>query len=140
VNVALAMNDLIKLVLALAEGAAVRHVRQPIGRMACVAIVTLAAAGCAVSAVACGLAALWIYALPHVGAAGAPLVVAGVLLAMCLVMLMAMRYAGKPGPPAPRDGTPELLLAEAARLLKEHKGPVLLAALLAGLAAGKREK
>ena len=140
-NMALPMSDLIKFALALAEGAAVRHGRRAIARMACVAAVTVVAAGCAIAAVACVLTALWIYALPHVGTTGAPLVVAGVLLAMCLVMLALMRYALKPRQALSTVGvTPELLLAEATHLLKEHKGPVLMTALLAGLIAGGSEE
>jgi hypothetical protein len=141
VNMALPMSDLIKLALVLTEGAAVRHGRQAIARVACVAAVTIAAASCAIAAVACVLTALWIYVLPHVGATGAPLVVAGVLLAMCLVTLVLMRNALKPRRTlSPASVTPKLLLAEATRLLKEHEGPVLMTALLAGLIAGGSEK
>jgi len=138
-SVASPMSDLIRLAVALAEGSAVSLARQATARTACVLAAAAAAAGCAIAAVACVLAALWIYALPHVGAIGAPLIVAGVLLAMCLGVLMLMRYRLKrrPTPPA---ATPALLLAEATRLFKENKGPVLMAALLAGLAAGRNGK
>jgi hypothetical protein len=135
------MSDLIKLALVLAEQGAVRHSRQAAGRMACVAAVALVAAGCAVAAVACVLAALWIYAVPQVGAAGAALIVAGVLVVMCLAMFALMRYGLKPRQaPPPAGVAPAVLLAETTRLLKEHKGAVLMAAVLAGLVAGMSEK
>ena len=134
------MSVLLKLALALTEQAVVRHNRQAAGRMVCVVAVTLVAAGCGVAAVACGLAALWIYALPHVGAVGAPLVVAGVLVVMVLGMLAVMRYGLKRRAPPAAGLTPALLQAEATRLLKEHKGSVLVAAVLAGLVAGMNKK
>jgi hypothetical protein len=135
------MSDLIRLALALAEQGAVRRSRQAAARMVCVAAVALLAAGCAIAAVACGLAALWIYAVPQVGAAGAPLVVAGVLVVMCLAVLALMRYGLKPRQaPPPAGAAPAVLLAETTRLLKEHKGSVLVAAVLAGLVAGMSEK
>jgi hypothetical protein len=135
------MSDLIRLAVALAESSAVSLARQATARTARVLAAAAAAAGCAIAAVACVLAALWIYALPHVGAIGAPLVVAGVLLVMCLAVLMLMRYRLKRRPAPPAAGAaPALLLAEATRLFKEHKGPVLMAALLAGLVAGRNGK
>ena len=145
-SVASTVGDLLKLALALSEGAAVRHAGQATARMACVALVVLAASSFALAGVACALAALWIYTVPHVGPAGAPLIVAGVLLAISLAILAVLRYGFKPRQ-APRPAVvtpdilrPEILLVEATRLLKQHKLPVLLAALLAGLAAGRGEK
>jgi apolipoprotein N-acyltransferase len=131
------MGDLIKLVLALADGAA----RRPASTcLVCAAVGGVMAAGCAIAALACALAALWIYALPHVGTAGAPLVVAGVLVTTCLVMLLVVRYGLAPRQPAPATAGPAVLLADAARLIQDHKGPVLMTALLAGLIAGRSEK
>jgi hypothetical protein len=135
------MRDLIRLAVALAEGGAVSLARQATARTACVVAAAAAAAGCAIAAVGCLLAALWIYALPHVGAVGAPLVVAGVLLAMCLAVLGLMRYPLKRRPaPAPAGDALAPLLAEATRLFKQHKGAVLTVALLAGLVAGRNGK
>jgi len=135
------MRDLIRLALVLAEQGAVRHGRQAAARVGCVVAVALTAGGCALAAVACGLAALWIYAVPHVGAAVAPLIVAGVLLGLGLVVLAVMRYAVKPHQAqAPAGVAPTVLLAETTRLLKEHKGAVLIAAVLAGLVAGMSER
>ena len=81
------MSELLGLALALAEQGAVRRGRQAAAQMAYIAAAIMVAAGCAAAAVACGLAALWIYALPWVGAAGAPLIVAGVLLVLCVAVL-----------------------------------------------------
>ena len=100
---------------------------------------TVAAATCAVAAVACGLVAVWIFTLPHVGAAGAPAIVAGVLLAMCLALL-ALRRFGLKRPVPPAGASTSVLFAEATRLLQDHKGAVLTAALVAGLIAGRGEK
>jgi hypothetical protein len=136
------MNELIKLAFALIDGGVMRSRRRSTAEIACFAIAFISAAVCAIAAVACALAALWIFALPHVGPVGAPIVVAGVLLAVCLAMLALIFYAPKTRRASSPlvDAAPALLLAEATRLLKEHKGPVLMAALLAGLIAGKNEK
>jgi hypothetical protein len=121
------MSTLIRLALAAAgDGPRVRR--------------TTARFACAVAALACGLAALWICVLPHVGAAGAAAIVAGVLLALCLALLALVRYGLKPRPTPPVGAGVPLLLAEAARLVRDNKGPTLLAALVAGFVAGKGEK
>jgi hypothetical protein len=135
------VSDLTRLALALAGQAAVRHNRQAAGRMAIMAAATLAAVGCGIAALGCGLAALWIYLVPRVGAVGAPLVVAGVLLAIGLAVLAGTRYAVKPRRSPPRrEVLPTVLLAEATRQVRHHKGSMLLAAVIAGLVAGVNEK
>jgi len=136
------MSALIKLALALFDGGAMRFDRQSAARMECVVIATVVAVVSAIAALACLLTALWIYALPYVGEVGAPAVVAAVLLILCFAMLLAMRYGPKARRPRPAtlDAAPALLLVEATRLLKAHKVPVLIAALLAGLIAGQSEK
>jgi hypothetical protein len=135
------MNELAKLVLALAELTAAPRLRQTTAHMAYLTLIAVGACLCAVAAVACALVSLWIYAVPRFGAAGAPLVVACVLLAMALVALGLALYVRKPRQSPPSAGaTSALLLAEATRLTKEHEGPMLLAALIAGLAAGVRER
>jgi hypothetical protein len=136
------MNELIKLVVALVDGGMLRQGRQSTSRIAGVAIAALVAVICAMAAIGCLLAALWIYALPYVGAVGAPAVVAGVLIILCCAVLTFMRYAPRSRRTAPPsfDATSALLLTQVTRLLKEHKGPVLIAALLAGLVAGTNDK
>ncbi len=130
------MSELLKLALALAEGVAVQRARPAAARICYVAFAAL----CAVAALACALAALWIYALPYVGAAGAPLVVAGVLLVLVLALLALRGYAGRRRLASPEDIAATALLGEVARLVKEHKGAVLIAALFIGLLAGTDKK
>ena len=134
------MGNLITLALLVAEGVSGRKGRQTATHVARIAVFTLAAACCGFSAFACALVALWLYVVPQVGPAGAPLVVAGVLLVMCLVLLAVVQFGLKPRPPPASGFAASELITEATRLLNEHKGTVLLAALLAGLVAGRREK
>ena len=134
------MGDLIKLALLIAEGASGRKGEQATAKVASIAVTTVAAACCGCAAIACALAALWLYVLPLVGPTGAPLVVAGVLLVMCLALTVVLRHELRPRPPPPPGIAPSVLLAEATRLLNENKAAVLMAALLAGLVAGRRDK
>ena len=98
------------------------------------AILVLAALGCAMTA-------LWLYLLPLTGAIGTPLIVAGVLLGLGGLVLLLPRLVGKRRRPAqaPAGPTPEMLIAEASRLIRDNKGPVLLSALLIGLREGTRK-
>jgi hypothetical protein len=134
------MNDLIEIVLALAAAGTARQGPRASVRVACVAVLAVAAAACAVAAITCGLTALWIYAQPHAGAAGASAIVAGVLLAMSLALLALSRQAMKPRLPPPAAAGAPLLLTEATRLVQEHKAAALMAALLVGMIAAKRDK
>lgn len=135
-SLASAMSDLIRLVLALAGSGGERQGHPQTAR---IVIVTVAAAICAVAAAASGVTAVWIFALPHVGPAGAPAIVAGILLAFCFALLALRRYGLKRRAPPPGANT-SVLFAEATRLLQDHKGAVLTAALVAGLIAGRGEK
>ncbi len=83
----------------------------------------MAATGCAIAAIACGLVAVWIYAEPRVGPVGAPLIVAGILVLVCVGMLVAARLAMKRPPvirrPAPPVAAvmPVMLHGEAKRMV-----------------------
>lgn len=134
------MGDLIELALLIAERAGGRTGRQATANVAGIAVTTVAAACCGFAAIACALAALWLFLLPQLGPTGAPLVIAGVLVVMCGALLAVLRHEMKPGPPPPAGIAPSVLLAEATRLLNENKAAVLMAALLAGLVAGRRDK
>lgn len=136
------MSALIKLALALFDGGAMRFDNRSAARMECVVIATVVAVAAAMAALACLLTALWIYALPYVGEVGAPAIVAAALLILCFALLLAIRYAPKARRPRPAslEAAPAQLLAEAARLIKAHKVPVIIAALVAGLIAGQNEK
>jgi hypothetical protein len=107
-------------------------------RVVTVALCAIAAAILATGSIACASAALWIWGVPSLGAAGAPLAVAAVLLAACLAVLALMRHTLRSHRTAPAAAaTPAQLLAEARHLFKDHKGSVLMAALIAGLEAGR---
>ncbi len=131
------MSELLKLTLALLGSGVSRQGGKTAERVAHATIAAGAVALCLVGALACALTALWIYLLPHIGPVGAPLIVSSVLLLIAAGVLMR-----KPRPPAPRapEIAPEALLREASRLLKAYKVEALIAALLAGLVAGSREK
>jgi len=107
------------------------------GRITAAALCASLAAVSVIAAGGCAAAALWLYAIPHVGAAGAPLVAAGGLLVFCVVLMIVARgilhYRRRASRSMPAPG---LLLEEALRLFSENKGALLLAALVAGLAAG----
>jgi Na+-driven multidrug efflux pump len=109
-------------------------------RMAKAGLCAIVAVGLAASAIGCALAALWIWEVPRLGPAGAPLAVAAALLAGCLAVLALMRYTARRRPPSPPAIPPELLLADARQLFKHHKAAILLAVLIAGLIAGRNEK
>jgi hypothetical protein len=107
------------------------------GRMTAAALCASLAAVSVIAAGGCAAAALWLYAIPHVGAAGAPLVAAGGLLVFCVVLMVVARgilhYRRRASSSMPAPGLP---LEEALRLFSENKGTMLLAALVAGLVAG----
>ena len=105
---------------------------------------TVIAAVCSILAIwlglagfACAAAAVWIFAQPSVGSLGAALITAAVLLIACLALAVTAWAALRSKPKAVVAQAPPLspdqLLAQGLRLFKEHKGAVLLAALLAGM-------
>jgi hypothetical protein len=113
------------------------RIRESTRRMSLVAMSAIAAGICAAAAIACAIAALWIFTLPHLGPVGAPLVAAGALLFLAVVLLVVMRRVSRrPGRDSQSSLTPDLLITEATRQFKEHKGVILLAVLVAGLIAG----
>jgi hypothetical protein len=119
------------------SGAAVAIVSSA-DRMAKAALCATAAAVLVTASLGCALAALWIRAIPYLGPAGAPLAVAGVLLAGSLAALGLMRHITRPRRATARSGaSPELSLADAIGIFKDHKGTALLAAVIAGLVAGR---
>lgn len=111
------------------------------GRMTAAALCASLAAISAIAAGGCAAVALWLFALPHVGTAGAPLVAAGGLLIFCVVLMTVARgllhYRRRAASPT---AAPGLQLGEALRLFSENKGAVLLAALVAGLVAGSSNR
>jgi hypothetical protein len=87
----------------------------------------------------CAAAGLWIFTLPSLGPAGAPLVVAAALAAVVLGLAVAARLImrhGRRGPDAVlAPQMSQLLLSEAAHLFNDNKGAALLAAVIAGMTA-----
>ena len=134
------MGSLIKLaVSALLATEGVNHLQASITRLVIVA--ACAAAAAMLGALGCLAAALWIYTLPSLGPVGAPLVVAAAFAIVTLILVAVACRVRRPGPrkaagaPAAASLAPEL-----ARILKEHKGTVLLAAALAGMAAASSRR
>lgn len=93
------------------------------------AVLMLAALGCTATA-------LWIFMLPSLGPVGALLVVAAALSSLALALATAVRLIMRHGRRRPGVATaPHLLATEATRFFGEHKGALLLAAVVAGMAA-----
>ena len=131
------MDSLIKFAAwALIESGGAGSARAATIRMTTAALCASLAAVLALAAFGCGATALWILALPALGPIGAPLVVAAVLSTVTLILATAgwliVRHGRQRSDAA---APPQLLLTEATRLFNEHKGAVLLAALVAGMAA-----
>jgi hypothetical protein len=135
------MGSLIKLaVSALLATGGVTHLQASITRLvimaACLPRVMM------LSALGCLAAALWILALPSLGPAGAPLVVAAAFLVVTLILVAVACRVRRPGRrKAAAPAGSASLAPELARILRDHKGTVLLAAALAGMAAasGRRK-
>ena len=115
----------------------INKIRGIAGRAVAASLCAALAAIFAAAAIACSIAGVWIFALPYVGPAGAPLVVTGLLLVICLVLSAASWRVWSPKQEPPRPAmVPQLSIADAAVLFKNHKGAMLVAALLAGLIVG----
>ena len=71
-------SDLVQIALAVLQPGAATADPRPTGSFPRSAVLQLTALLCAAAALGCGLVALWIYASPMLGAAGASLVVAAV--------------------------------------------------------------
>lgn len=95
------------------------------------------AAACATASIAAAVVALWAFVLPRVGPAGAALLVAAVLAILSIALTaIAFGILRRPRRASPSGIAPELAIAEARRLFKEHKGAAVLAALVGGLMIG----
>jgi hypothetical protein len=131
------MGSLIKLAAwALVESGRAGNARAATIRMSAAALCAGLAAMLVLAAFGCAATALWIAVLPALGPVGAPLVVAVGLSIVTLILAMIGWQIVRHG--RQRSGVavaPEILLSEATRLFSEHKGAVLLAALVAGMAA-----
>ena len=131
------MGSLIKLAAwVLIEFARTGRVRVAAVRMTAAALCTGLAVVLMLAALGCLVTALWMFVLPSLGPVGAPLVVAATLSAATLVLAVAVWLIIRHGRRKQGAATePQLLLSGATRLFNEHKGAVLLAAIVAGMAA-----
>jgi hypothetical protein len=93
---------------------------------------------------ACLITALWIYIAPSIGPAGAALVCGGIFLIVSGgLTLVARTMFGADSAAAPASVSPLLaddMVAQLRRGFEKHKGAALLAALLAGMAAGDAQR
>jgi hypothetical protein len=132
-----ATSDLVKLALALLQTSAARNASQSIKSLVRVALLQTVAAVCLLASLGCALGALWSYAAPILGRAGALLAGAGVFGVIALAALGLAWRAGQRRQRSPALGSAaDESLAVAANLYKQHKGLAVLAALLAGVFLG----
>lgn len=124
--------------LAIARSAVADTIAASHGRIAAAFLGGIAVAVLVTASIVCATTALWIWGIPWLSPAGSALAVAGVLLLACVAVLAVMRETlQRRRTVPPFDATPALLLAEATHLFRNHKGTVLMAALIAGLEAGR---
>jgi hypothetical protein len=128
-------------ILAVIRGGAAETLDASSSRFAMTTLWAGATAVLAAAALGCGLAALWAWERPILGDAGASLVVSGVLLVGALVAFMVTRRLHHPAKSHTAcNASQAMLVAEAGRLFKQHKGSALIAAVLAGLAAERYDR
>ena len=125
-------SDLVKIALAALQAGAARGEPRSIGYFARITLLQLFAFLCVVTALGCALVALWIYALPMLGAAGALLVNSAVLCAVGFALFVFEQRtresrARSPAPSVDADA----LLAEGSSFFARHTALTLVAALLA---------
>ena len=132
-----ATSDLIKLALVLLQTGAARNATQSVKSLVRVALLQTVATFCVVASFVCALGALWTYAAPILGRAGALLAGAGVFAVIALSALGLAWRAGKTRSRSPAlDSQGDALAAAAVSLFKQHTGLALLAALLGGVFVG----
>ena len=133
------MDAAAKLLVTTIEQRLALVIHDAFARIMGLSFVLLLAGACAAAGLGCVLTGLWLLLLPHLGATGAAFSEGAVLLLVSAGLLAATRLTRTPPPAPPVEIVPGLLLAEVTELLKHHKGPMLMGALLAGLSAGKSE-
>jgi len=136
VSQASSASDLVKIALTLLQAGAARAEPRPIGYFARIALLQLFALLCVVTALGCALVALWIYAAPMLGAAGALLVNSAVLCAVGFAAFGFERRTRESRSPSAPSVDVDALLTGGSSLFKQHTGLALLAALLAGVFLG----
>ncbi len=140
-NVASLGPVLLQLAQAWVSGEVQPKVRRTIAHTIYLAIIVALGAIFGIAAIGCGLAALWLSVLPHLGPVGGFLIVAAVLLVMSVAMALVLRLDdASPAPPPRQALATREFLTDASRLLSDNKGTALIAALLVGLGEGTRKK
>jgi hypothetical protein len=126
------MGSVIKLALAvLTQLSSVQRIAGP--RTIAAILLVLAAAFAGIAAIGCGIAALWIFLIPYIGAAGAALSAAAVLLVLCAVLSTA-GYTLLKRNRTPIENIAEAIQSDAGRkLVRDYKPLLLAASVLAGL-------
>jgi hypothetical protein len=137
VSGAAATSDLARLALAWLQTGAARNATQSVKSLVRVALLQAVAALCVLASLGCALGAVWTYAAPILGRAGALLAGAGVFGVIALAALGLAWRAEKMRSRSPAHGSEgDASLAAATSLFKQHTGLALLAALLAGVFVG----
>lgn len=134
---------LLRLAQAWTDGSALPRAREAGVRALVTGATVLLATVLFLAALGCALTALWLHLVPVVGSVGAPLIVSGVLLSLggvAIVLPCLFRGRSKTPPPPPQSATPEAMIAEASRMVRENTIPVLISALLVGFGEGMRKK
>jgi hypothetical protein len=132
-----ATSDLARLALAWLQTGAARNATQSVKSLVRVALLQAVAALCVLASLGCALGAVWTYAAPILGRAGALLAGAGVFGVIALAALGLAWRAGRMRSRSPALGSGgDALLAAAASQFKQHTGLALVAALLAGIFLG----
>lgn len=135
------MRELLSLAATIIEASGATERRQSAARAQLVMVTAAVAALCGIGTVICLLAALWVYEMPLIGEAGAPLVVAAVLAGATLIAGLVLRAKTMPPPQPPQSGLGNLLLSGGLEsVMRSNKLLVLLGALLVGLAAGEGQR
>ncbi|HYM01779.1 MAG TPA: hypothetical protein VET85_02470 [Stellaceae bacterium] len=111
--------------------------RDRLRRLAVSAAAALVIGLLAIASLACAAASLWIYAIPHLGPAGAPLAVAGLFVGLGIAALVVTRYGmARRRVAASSQAATAAALADALRLIGDHPEITLMTAFLAGVTAG----
>src|SRR5260221_9877304 len=132
------MGSLLKLALsALAASSQTSALAAFSGRMVAGGVLAVVAILLAGAAWGCACAALWIGVAPTLGPVGAPLVVAGVCLTVAALLgLGAWQQMRRHRARAVNHLLLDAVLADAGKLIQEHKIEAILAAIIAGFVAG----
>ncbi len=115
--------------------------RSTVGQVARTVGAFAAAGLCGFAAAICLLAALWVFIEPYVGPAGAPLIVAGILMIAAFAIIAGERShrVAATAPTAPAM-PPNLSLDDILRLVREHKSATLMGAVVAGALAARNDR